>query len=114
MDSTFKRTSNYFKPSNSCDRCVHIHVPSIPEIINMFTSTGQLPPAVRMQAAFKNNVDEDFNTDISLRNPRQMEIPNLYNNLQRINENVREEIRILNSRKNESGNQPPVTTPVEQ
>lgn len=66
------------------DRCIGVHVPGIADIINMYTSTGQLPPTVKVMPHVTNDKDETFETDISYRDMRHSDIAEQFNNIQAV------------------------------
>lgn len=78
--------------TNPHSRCTFVHVPSISEIRAFALRTGSLPPNVEYHQPSQRQGEENFDTDISSRDPRQADLNQLYSNMTRVSKQFVEDV----------------------
>lgn len=85
------RKEHFLFVGSSYSRCIGVHVPSVQDIISMYTSTGVLPPRTELVPIIKNDIDDSFDTDIRYRDPK-VGMEEQFNSLNEVYSNVRQSI----------------------
>lgn len=77
------------------DKCIQVNVPSIREIQNLYVRTGNLPPSVQLLTPAERQGNEDFDTDISSRNPKYQDLNDLFYGMQDASQKFNEKLTEL-------------------